>query len=548
MLQREMTKEQLQYCADEIKRELSPDIDYDREKMKKGLNLFRQGSVFNASLEDRYIEAKVQDGSPFQVMLDLDVFVLSTCTCSTGGICRHKLAVFFYAYAMVDRVGVFFQEWKDKKKPPSLPLSLKQMKKEDRTVETLETVRDWYTLFKRQHHLFKQKQENNRLSFNQLFSFESLYKTYFHSLKAHAPQTPFTKELFMIHAAVFTMEKLVEQSESSRLSLSSKDSYVYPYVNELLTVIHDRLNDIKSMAFPLGADPLLIETKEELTNLLVVGNEYQYERLMAYFIIWKTLLNRPAWIKEEIDLLKVKQQDFLRAKKSYAVDCQFALAHHAWLEKCDDTAIDLLEKIQGNILNYCYYWTGNLQLSKEWDREEKWLTFSLTLLKDYNQSLIDYHSKRNITRQFMKLYEHFSQLSGTQNSLLQSALKELLPYSYVEFNDYLLEQENYHTWIELQMAVGFDISELEKETLKQIEQFDRSLLLPLYHKAINDAIRQRSRPAYKLAVRYLKKLRTQYRQLKQLHIWSDYIERLASEHKRLRAFQEELERGKLIHD
>lgn len=548
VLQSDLVKEQLHYCANEIKGELSPDIDYDRDKMKKGLNLYRQGRVYNAVMEERYIEGKVQEEEVYDVTLDLDVFALSHCSCSVNGICRHKLAVFFYAYAMVDRVGVFFQEWKENKKVTPLTNRSKGLaNEEEEKKEYGESVGSWYSFYKKQYHVYKEKEKNNRFSFNAMFQFESLYKNFFNQLRLKAPVTPFFKELYTVHAASYTMQRLVEESEQSRLSLSSKDNYVYPYVNQLLDIIHERLVDIKKLAFPLVSDGLLLETKETISQLLFCGNEYQYERLMAYFITWNTLLNRKEWILEEETSLLKKQEDFIARKQSQAVDCQFALTHLAYLQKQDQKAVDLLHKIQGNYIKFCYFWAGTLGNSKEFHRQKVWLSHSLQLLKDYNQTMVDYHSKRNLTRQFLPIFaEHTHQ--NKESRLYVDAMRSLLPYSYMEYNDFLLHEEDYQTWADLQMLVGFDISEHGRELLKQIEQADRQVLVPLYHRAVNDAIKQKTRPAYKLAVRYLKKLRTHYRQLKQLDRWDQFIGKLAHEHKRLRALQEELEKGKLLHD
>jgi hypothetical protein len=549
MLQSELTKEQLHYCAEEIKTELSPDIDYDRLKMKKGLNLYRQGHVYNAVLEERYITAKVQDNSTFDVALDLDVFVLSTCSCGLGGICRHKLAVFFYTYAMVDRVGDFFQDWQSKKKSPLRTTSPKALRKEEEKtkVEVGEKVSNWYSFFKKQYHLYKEKQKQDRFSFNQLFLFESIYKVFFQGLKSYAPTAPFVKDLYFIHAAAFTMQKLVEESEQSKISLSSKDSYVYPYVSELLNTVYERLLEIKNLAVPLSADNLLTETKDQITKLLFCGNEYQYERLMAYFMVWNALLNRKEWIEENRAMLEKKRKDYMARKQSFAVECQFALAHFSYLQKDDHEAIQLLRQIKGNLLRYCYFWSGNLQAQKEWDRQRIWLDYSLELLEEHNRRMVDFHSKRTLTRQFLPLYaENTKQTENTADFV--DVMKSLLPYSYSEFDEYLLEREDYETWTDLQMLVGYSIADQSRELLKRIEKIDPKVLLPLYHKAVNDAIRDRNRPSYKLAVRYLKKLRTYYKKLKQVDRWNEFIVRLATEHKRLRAFQEELERGKLLHD
>ncbi|WP_456277498.1 SWIM zinc finger family protein [Bacillus sp. AK128] len=549
MLQSELAREQLHYCANEIRTELSPDIDYDRDKMKKGLNLYRQGRVYNAVMEERYIEAKVQEEEVYDVTLDLDVFVLSHCSCSVEGICRHKLAVFFYSYAMVDRVGVFFQEWKENKKITITKTRSKGLpgEEEEKKQSFGESVGSWYSFFKKEYHLYKEKEKNNRFSFNAMYQFESVYKNFFNTLRANAPTTPFIKELFMIHAASFTMQRLVEESEQSRLSLSSKDNYVFPYVDQLLDTIHERLLDVRKLAVPLSSDTLLTETKEQIRALLFCGNEYQYERLMAYFMIWNTLLNQKKWIIDEETTLLKKQEGYIAKKQSQAVDCQFALAHMAYLLKQDQKAVDLLTKIQGNYIKFCYFWAGTLGNSKEWKRQEVWLAHTLNLLKDYNQTMMDYYSKRNLTRQFLPIFADHSQ-QNEQSSLYIHAMKSLLPYSYMEYNDLLLQQEDYQAWADLQMLVGFDVSEHSRELLKQIEKIDRKVLLPIYHRAVNDSIAQKSRPAYKQAVRYLKKLRTHYRQLKQMDRWDNFIHRLANEHKRLRAFQEELEKGKLLHD
>jgi uncharacterized Zn finger protein len=58
----------------------------------------------------------------------------------------------------------------------------------------------------------------------------------------------------------------------------------------------------------------------------------------------------------------------------------------------------------------------------------------------------------------------------------------------------------------------------------------------------------KTRENYKMAVRYLKRIKAQYKKLKKEEAWENYIQHLSEEHKRLRAFKEELKKGKLIHD
>src|SRR5690606_19049545 len=127
-----------------------------------------------------------------------------------------------------------------------------------------------------------------------------------------------------------------------------------------------------------------------------------------------------------------------------------------------------------------------------------------------------------------------------------TALARLLPYSYVEYNSFLLDTEQYRKWVDLQIYAGYDIDDIDRGVLKEIETIDRAALLPLYHRAVAKAIEGKNRPSYKKAVKYLRKIRAHYKKLKQEDLWYEYITKLAAVNKRLRAFQQELLRDSMI--
>ncbi|MNP16840.1 hypothetical protein D3C76_1092490 [compost metagenome] len=72
------------------------------------------------------------------------------------------------------------------------------------------------------------------------------------------------------------------------------------------------------------------------------------------------------------------------------------------------------------------------------------------------------------------------------------------------------------------------------------------MVLPLYHQDVERYILEKNRQSYKQAVRLLKKLAGFYKKLKEQDRWQAYLEQLAARFSRLRAFQEELRKGKLI--
>ena len=82
--------------------------------------------------------------------------------------------------------------------------------------------------------------------------------------------------------------------------------------------------------------------------------------------------------------------------------------------------------------------------------------------------------------------------------------------------------------------------------MKEIQKEQPEVLLPILHLQVVNLIAAKNRSSYREAVRYLKKLRTIYKKAKQVDVWESYIHFISEENKRLRAFQEELKKGKLL--
>ncbi|MEC0213863.1 hypothetical protein P4H70_33625, partial [Paenibacillus ehimensis] len=98
----------------------------------------------------------------------------------------------------------------------------------------------------------------------------------------------------------------------------------------------------------------------------------------------------------------------------------------------------------------------------------------------------------------------------------------------------------------LQLSNRVSPLDLYSLDLQTVEKHDPSLMLPLFHQAVERCIAEKNRTAYKNAVRLLKKLHTLYKKLNRSNDWDDFIYRLAMKYSRLRALQEELRKGKWI--
>lgn len=209
--------------------------------------------------------------------------------------------------------------------------------------------------------------------------------------------------------------------------------------------------------------------------------------------------------------------------------------------------MELLEKQPASVVSLYFYWLEELLSAMQWDRAKNWLSFTY---KQVKQTILEQENTvfiQDIVRLFVMMYETYATHTNEQAGL-EMILQELLPYSFANYEQYVLAKKQYRTWAELHLLYGFEAIELLKEPLKDIEKEAPEAALPLYHLAATEAIEERNRKSYRRAVRYLKKLRMLYKRLKRTDEWDAFIIHIANLHSRLRALQEELRRGKLIDD
>jgi hypothetical protein len=260
------------------------------------------------------------------------------------------------------------------------------------------------------------------------------------------------------------------------------------------------------------------------------------ERFFLYRYLWTDVLNQSDWLLEEQTKLEATEPSLLRS---------LALSHVLFLYQKDTEAMELLEAESDMLVGFYFYWVEELCAELQWDRVEHWLSFSYKKLKQYLARAEDQFLQNDIVRLFLSSYEYYVNHTNDTGGF-ETILQELLPYSLRQYETYLIARGQYRTWAELRMFVGFETLEGLREALKDVEKEDREAVLPLYHQGVIDAIGMKNRQAYKLAVRYLKKLRTHYKKLKRTEEWNVYITQLAASFSRLRAFQEELKKGKLL--
>lgn len=219
--------------------------------------------------------------------------------------------------------------------------------------------------------------------------------------------------------------------------------------------------------------------------------------------------------------------------------------HFAFLLECDDEAMAFANELSVTHVDQFMYMVEATHEREQKNRLLTWLNYTKNRLLPSLQQEGHYRWKRMMTDSLLYYYEIYSDYADSDTVYVE-ALQDMLPYSFYTFNEYLLDHEDYERWAELQLIVGFQPEMHGRQLLRKIELTNRNWLLPLYHQAVQRAIAEKNRQAYKLAVRRLRKLRTHYRQLKKVEKWEQYIAFIVKKHRRLRAFQDELQKGKLV--
>lgn len=528
-------KELVFHCSEQVIKALPPEAEKSQTLMKIGLVLYRQGNVFNVKQDGMVVSAVVQDVKRAYVKLDLDYFPLSSCSCSSGFPCRHLVAAFLYVYAMTGYLGDFLNEWKGGAKPSLATLQRHGVVKKG--VPNMEqSVKEWVQFFEDEIDQLDKVQGMGKIY--------ALWYQLYPKLKASAPAQEELKPLYRILLAERLLIELCRFYHKPNIDPSYFFHYVEPFVGELQQSLFQNIQTIQKQPLPFFVDPLLSEMRDYTRRLLFCGKGLLYPRIITYRLIWESILNRKKWIAEEKGLLAKRKKEELDRDGQFALECDLALVHFDFLEKNDERIINFFQNTDLPLLPFMFQWLTTITSRKEFQRFRKWVPAVLEQAKHYIQDQ-DFTDKQEVILYVLNEFEQYRMATGDHDTF-EEACRKLLPYSYVAYHEYLLDEERYDQWAELQLLIGFSLDDVDRGLLKHIEKTAPNALLPILHQEIDAKIAEKKRKSYRYAVKHLKRLKRLYKKLSAADTWDHYFQTLTDRHKRLRAFQEELVKGKLL--
>lgn len=527
--------EPLQFAAQDLKGLLRPDVLEDERLVQKGLMLFRQKLVYRLRFEGDKITAVIQDVTPANVLLNLDFIHLSECSCPTEGFCRHQLAAFFQLLSQARSVATWVEEWRQplKEKKVAKQWSIQKAKDLLKTTGRLEPDYDrWITSFNEGFDtIMTGKGEPKPYLVSELF------RVYEKRWKAGAPFELEWKYLYFLIGYVFSFKKLMELSVKLDHSEDVINRYYRHSYQEMLEDTEDVIRKLSVHSLPFAFDEFIEKLKDDTSVLLTTDFELEYERTQLYRLLWTHFFKKKAWCEEEIQkITTIKPRN---------LPIVVGTVHLYILQREDEQALKFLEVPDEKMTPYLLYWLELFTSQKDWKRMGPYAEAFIAKLKNYLDISDDYYAKRNFIKLAMKAVVPYCTETGRMD-LYEKVLIETLPYSFAEYEYLLFDKQRFDKWTDLLVYMDYTIEMLPKERMKAVEKDNPAMLLPLYHHAIQDHISLKGRDHYRQAVRKMKKLRTLYKKLKRQDEWELFLSTLLEKTKRLRAFQEECQRGKLI--
>nr|WP_243735143.1 hypothetical protein [Paenibacillus turpanensis] len=515
-----ITEEQLTYIS-----EAMADL-FPRSVLRKGIAHLQNGAVLSCVSKDGQlcVGSVLGRKTTYSVSLNADFITLSECECAKGFSCEHTAALCFYLLQQFGIEPESWLQWYDEGAPKSSPvLSVPSPTPADE---------QWPQFF---HSSYRS------VTIDTAYSFEQFIQR---AEKEHEQRTAgFSRNLKLIaklHLYLYLLQR-GEQAIASPSTGLYRQIYGQGYQQSVLELMHRLMDTVSQMDIARAQK----ENGAQLQAFIPILRELAFQNAkphihwgFVYRYFWWSLLYTGAWKEEEQQyLLQSLQNGPARSKAAALTAIRSALAHFEIMGGQDASAKQMLQEANDEpIYAFLLPYLHSFRERGQWDRLRLWLGWLLPSMDDAEQE--DVYS-------YFSFWNELREPCGTVEEELK-AMRSLLPRSFYLYSELLIEQKRFREFVDILLTLGLTPADVEAELLAQVERSDPSLLLPLYHQAVTQCIRQKQREAYRLAVRYLLRLRSMYMLLGQMKQWQLFMTQFSARFGKLRALMEELRKGKLI--
>lgn len=513
----------------------------DPETYGKGRALYDRNRVKWVKIFGPRIYSVVDDGRMYTVTIYIDDFSQSTCTCTKKHLCEHVAAVFIHYHDpwLTENELPKTNLTKSKKAPlQNPPLHLKDPAL--RGAPDMEgPVELWYEYFENSYSWIREDRKRPSQSYSDFFASElyfraRLYDEFIDEVNVYSQSWPsLNRALYRFHSDLFFMDMLEKQIKDVRPSYLDKyqlEEIWQDFMESFAAILSRKQKEKYQPLFQTLFQKAVEVTRERLFQVKTPLFDWlMIYRLMCVTLFDACLEKETLYLEELLLKLKPNQQNYY-----YAV---LGLASLRLAANREDDALSVLQQLKEKRIDDMVFYLEYFAGASEWNKLLVWVSWLAFDIKGANavvfEAICEYclqaveNSKHG--QEFIKL------------------IRSWLPRSLDCYADYLLEEDLFGEWVELNMTYrGYTWDNIDKDVLRLIEAQEPAALIPLYHQWSIRLIEGKTRKSYQAAVRLLKKLRALYNKNKAIKEWNTFIYSLASRYPRMRALQEELRKGKLI--
>lgn len=537
MLKKQITREELDRLGEEIRRH------FDLPTVEQGLEHQQKGYVYNTEvLPDRSIVSKVQGGEAYSVKLDLDFFGLSECSCPFDGYCKHMAAVFFYAYSVYARPDAFVKDWKQRQEEPLPGRNSSKLHRQTALLPSAQpaavglkenaTPDEWFAHIAAEFTAFAERHNQWKYDIDEYYSAALLT-----AIRPSTWWVPGAKKLLTLFGLLYALHKLEQNFNTGGPAAAQRRPDYASTAEALERRLEETAGETDAGEAAARWPEHVLAMAAFVSREMSAKPEAPLVRWIdAYRLLWTRLLRQEQWMAQEVAAIDSLLETSAYMPEAVQDDWRKARAHFDVLAGRDKEAWLALRRAASFHPGEALFYAKSFRETGQWERLWRWLQWLLPQCRKSDREL------------FQQLCAHAAEAAkelGREDEWVR-ALVSMLPASYYVYTEFLIKARRFRDWTNYHLAERVAVFELYPADLRAAETHDPTVVFPLYHQTIDRCILQKNRASYKEAIRLLKKLAALYHQAGQQDRYELFLQRLSLQYARLRAFREELTKGKLL--
>lgn len=501
-----------------IQKKFHPAILEDEELVRRAAFFVRNGvvSITNYYPQEHRVDFSVRDVSNIEITYHILTDSYS-CPCPMHKPCRHIVASIFYLYQQNDSLSTWISNWRSTADQAQLTL-----------LRDERSPRSWDILVDNFFRKFISNYPPN--SFYLLeFAVQDLKK----QIRKSRPFEREWQPIFDVYVDLVVLMKVWPYLEP--FAESNMRNRVLYFLKEYVEELDDTLAQLASKPRLFAADTFYEEMMKRVRNFYFEMESFISYRKHIYLSFWDALVVDKATREKEVAYLQTLE------KTEDDIPLNMVLPYfYIMLSRIDDLleAADLMESEQ--LLEWVEVCEKALHASNK-DLAKELARKLLPHVPSYLNEIALNPSRVMLIRRLEILFDSIQLKTNELENLYQS----FGLYGIQSYSNLLLKEKRYHDWMALHQSANSSLEYAEACGLSIVKEEAPEVLLPLYHHYAMRFILEKNRYSYKQAIRIWKKMKQVAKKTNDTDFWNEYVETIREKYRRLRALQQEIEKGNL---